>query len=175
MVMRAGDEPRRRRMIRGTIARIGDLDMRYGQLSQLATLECTSSRRNTVMCALPRVTRVTTGYQRDSSSKRPRASVVSAARAPTRRSTTWRTRRPGLRAQRAAPSAPLDTAPTTWSDAIREQADACSATARPRSTDRGLTKGHSMSVQGLSEKTGESCRRSISERLPRRLARDSPR
>jgi len=78
--MRAGDEPRRRRMIRGTIARIGDLDMRYGQLSQLATLECTSSRRNTVMCALPRVTRVTTVYQRDSSSKRPRASVVSAAR-----------------------------------------------------------------------------------------------
>ena len=146
MVMRAGDEPRRRRMIRGTIVRIGDLDMRYGQLSQLATLECTSSRRNTVMCALPRVTRVTTGYQRDSSSKRPRASVVSAARAPTRRSTTWRTRRPGLRAQRAAPSAPLDTAPTTWSDAIREQADACSATAKPRSKDRGLTKGHSISV-----------------------------
>ena len=83
MVMRAGDEPRRRRMIRGTIARIGDLDMRYGQLSQLATLECTSSRRNTVMCALPRVTRVTTGYQRDSSSKRPRASVVFAAPPPT--------------------------------------------------------------------------------------------
>jgi hypothetical protein len=80
---RVGDGPRRRRMIRGTIARIGDLDMRYGLRSQLATLECTSSRRSTVMCALPRVTRVTTVYQRDSSSKRPRPSVVSAARAPT--------------------------------------------------------------------------------------------
>ena len=69
-------------MIRGTIARIGGLGMRYGQLSQLATLECTSSRRSTVMCALLRVTAVTTVYQRDSSSKRPRASVVFAARAP---------------------------------------------------------------------------------------------
>ena len=36
-----------------------------------------------------RATAVTTVYQRDSSLKRPRASVVSAARAPTRRSTTW--------------------------------------------------------------------------------------
>jgi len=35
------------------------------------------------MCALPRAIAVTTGYQFDSSSKRPRASVVSAARAPT--------------------------------------------------------------------------------------------
>jgi len=35
------------------------------------------------MCALPRATAVTTEYQRDSSSKRPRSSVVSAARAPT--------------------------------------------------------------------------------------------
>ena len=59
--------------------------MRYGQLSQLAPLDCTSSRRSTVMCALPRATAVTTVYQRDSSSKRPRPSVVSAARAPTRR------------------------------------------------------------------------------------------
>jgi len=80
-MMRTGDGPRRRRMIRGTIVRIGDLDMRYGLLSQLATLDCTSSRRNTVMCALPRATAVTTVYQRDSSSKRPRSSVVSAARA----------------------------------------------------------------------------------------------
>src|SRR5688500_465421 len=72
-------------MIRGTIARIGDLAMRYGLASQLATLDCTSSRRSTVMCALPRATAVTTVYQRDSSSKRPRASVVFAARAPTRR------------------------------------------------------------------------------------------
>ena len=77
---RAGDGPRRRRMIRGTIARTGGLGMRYGHPSQLATLECTSSRRSTVMCALPRATAVTTVYQRDSSSKRPRASVVFAAR-----------------------------------------------------------------------------------------------
>jgi len=56
------------------------------------------------MCALPRATAVTTVYQRDSSSKRPRASVVSAARPPTRLSTTWRTRRPGLRARWAAPA-----------------------------------------------------------------------
>ena len=73
-------------MIRGTIARIGDLAMRYGRPSQLATLDCTSSRRSTVMCALPRVTAVTTEYQRDSSSKRPRSSVVFAARALTRAS-----------------------------------------------------------------------------------------
>jgi len=51
------------------------------------------------MCALLRATAVTTVYQRDSSSKRPRASVVSAARPPTRWSTTWRARRPGLRAR----------------------------------------------------------------------------
>jgi hypothetical protein len=78
--------PRRRRMIRGTIVRIGDLTMRYGRASQLAPLDCTSSRRNTVMCALPRATVVTTVYQRDSSSKRPRSSVVSAARVPARAS-----------------------------------------------------------------------------------------
>jgi len=78
--MRFRDGPRRRRMIRGTIVRIGELTMRYGLLSQLATLDCTSSRRSTVMCALPRATAVTTVYQRDSSSKRPRASVVSAVR-----------------------------------------------------------------------------------------------
>src|SRR4029079_1765533 len=76
--------PRRRRMIRGTIARIGGLTMRYGHLSQLATLDCTSSRRSTVMCALPRAIARTTDYQRDPSSKRPRSSVVSAARAPTK-------------------------------------------------------------------------------------------
>ena len=82
--------PRRRRMIRGTIARIGDLAMRYGLPSQLATLDCTSSRRSTVMRALPRATVVTTEYQRDSSSKRPRSSVASAARAPTRGSPNGR-------------------------------------------------------------------------------------
>ena len=105
-------------MIRGTIARTGELDMRYEPLSQLALPDCTSSRRSTVMCALLRVTAVITVYQRDSSSKRPRASVVFAARSPTRSRTTRRTRCPELRALRAAPSAPLDTAPTTWSDAL---------------------------------------------------------
>lgn len=52
-------------------ARIGELAMRYGHLSQLASLDCTSSRRSTVMCALLRFSAVTTVYQRDSSSKRP--------------------------------------------------------------------------------------------------------
>jgi hypothetical protein len=74
------DGPRRRRMIRGTIARIGDLGMRYGHASQLATLDCTSSRRSTVMCALPQATAVTTVYQRDSSSKRP---IIRRLRGPT--------------------------------------------------------------------------------------------
>ena len=78
----------RRRMDLGTIQRIGGLVMRYGCGSQLAPLDCTSSRRSTVMCALLRATAVTTEYQRDSSSKRPRSSVVSAARAPTRASPT---------------------------------------------------------------------------------------
>ena len=67
-------------MIRGTIARIGELTMRYGPLSKLATLDCTSSRRSTVMRALPRTTAVTTEYQSDLSSKRPRSSVIFAAR-----------------------------------------------------------------------------------------------
>jgi hypothetical protein len=58
--------------------------MRYGHVSQLAPLDCTSSRRSTVMCALPRVLAVTTEYQRDSSSKRPRWSVVSAVGADAR-------------------------------------------------------------------------------------------
>ena len=75
-------------MIRGTIARIGELAMRHGPWSQFATLDCTSSRRSTVMRALPRVTAVTTEYQRDSSSKRPRSSVVSAIRPPTRAAPT---------------------------------------------------------------------------------------
>ena len=79
-----GDGPRRRRMIRGTIRRTGGPAMRYGHdVSQRATLDCTSSRRTTVMCALLRGCAVITEYQRDSSSKRPRSSVVVAARAPT--------------------------------------------------------------------------------------------
>jgi hypothetical protein len=132
-----GDGPRRRRMLRGTIAGIGDLDMRYGHPSQLATLDCTSSRRNTVMCALLRATAVTTEYQRDSSSKRPRASVVSAARAPTRRSTTRRTRHPGLRGLRPAPLAPLDTASATWWEAPMRVSGRLLAIAKPPSKEIG--------------------------------------
>jgi hypothetical protein len=64
----------------GTIQRIGDLIMRYGFRSQLALLDCTSSRRSTVICALSRATEITTEYQRDSSSKRPMSSVALVAR-----------------------------------------------------------------------------------------------
>jgi len=94
------------------------------------------------MCALPRATAVTTVYQRDSSSKRPRPSVVSAARAPNgTRETTWRTRHPGLRALRAAPAAPLDTAPATWSKAVMPASWRLQTFAKPPSKDRGLDKG----------------------------------
>ena len=55
----------------GTNPRIGELALRYGHQSQRAPLDCTSSRRSTVMRALLWATGVTTGYQRDSSSKRP--------------------------------------------------------------------------------------------------------
>ena len=65
----------------GTNQRIGGLVMRYGFRSQRAPLDCTSSRRSTVMRALPWATGVTTGYQRDSSSKRPMSSVTLVARA----------------------------------------------------------------------------------------------
>ena len=88
-------------MIRGTIARIGELTVRYGPPSQLASLDCTSSRRTTVMCALLRATAVTTVYQRDSSSKRPRTSVVFAARVTGRRSRDHK-RRAASRASRPA-------------------------------------------------------------------------
>ena len=71
---------RRRRIDIGTNQRTGDLTMRYGFRSQLAPLDCTSSRRSTVMCALSRVTGITTEYQRDSSSKRPMSSVALVAR-----------------------------------------------------------------------------------------------
>src|SRR5215203_1820732 len=104
-------------MIRGTIARTGGLIMRYGpfvptrdlRLHVLPTKHCH-------VCAATYV--VITVYQRDSSSKRPRLSVVSAARPRScTRDTRWWTRHPGLRARRAAPPAPLETAPTTWSEA----------------------------------------------------------
>ena len=66
-------------MIRGTSVRTGDYTMRYGRVSQRALLDCTSSRRSMVMRALPRLGVVTTEYQDDSSSKRPRSSAVFAA------------------------------------------------------------------------------------------------
>src|SRR2546428_5792203 len=51
--MRTGDGQRRRRMIRGTIARIGDyLAMQYGPCVPTRDLDRTSSLRSTVMCAL---------------------------------------------------------------------------------------------------------------------------
>jgi hypothetical protein len=116
--MRFENGPRRRRMIRGTIARIGGDTMRHGPRPEFALLDCLTSRRSTVMCALLRAIAVTTVYQRDSSSKRPRASVVFAARLLPHRRTTWRARYPGLRALWAAPLAPLDTAPAAWSEAL---------------------------------------------------------
>src|SRR3990172_1499732 len=45
-----------------------------------SALDCTSSRRNTVLCALLRSRGVITEYQSDSSSKRPRLSVAFAVR-----------------------------------------------------------------------------------------------
>ena len=56
--------------------RTGERGLRYGFRSQLASVDCTSSRRSTVMCALLWATSVTTEYQRDSSSKRPLSSVA---------------------------------------------------------------------------------------------------
>jgi len=148
LVMWFGDGPRRRRMIRGTIARIGELAMRYGLPSQLATLDCTSSRRSTVMCALLRATAVTAVYQRDSSSKRPRSSVASAARAPTRPGRTlWRTRPPGLRALRAAPAgAPGPRVRHSVGGLLCEQANACSHASSHHRKLGDLTEGHSISA-----------------------------
>ena len=97
----------------GTNQRIGGLAMRYGVRSQRAPLDCTSSRRSTVMRALPWATGVTTGYQRDSSSKRPMSSVTLVARALHR---LWNL--PPLRTLKNAPTAawktrePFSTAPT---------------------------------------------------------------
>jgi hypothetical protein len=119
--------------------------MRYGRPSQLATLDCTSSRRSTVMCALPWATVVTTVYQRDSSSKRPRSSVVSAARVPARASPSECQRvRPASRASRptgGAFGAPGPRAHSLTKTLLCRQAVACRsnphATARRRGLDRG--------------------------------------
>ena len=75
----------------GTNPRIGELALRYGHQSQRAPLDCTSSRRSTVMRALLWATGVTTGYQRDSSSKRPMWSVTLVTRV---RHRPWKLPRP---------------------------------------------------------------------------------
>jgi hypothetical protein len=132
--------------------RIGDLVMRYGFSSQLATLECTSSRRSTVMCALPRATALTTEYQRDSSSKRPQSSVVSAARAPTRASPTGcQTADAASRASRPAGGAvgapgPRARCPTNvpyvGKLSLAGRVPGCNVTVAD------LTQGHSLSTSG---------------------------
>ena len=79
--MQGGDGSRRRRRIqRHDCEDRRQSAMRYGARSQLARQDCPASRRSTVMRALLWATTVTTGYQRDSSSKRPRSSVVFATR-----------------------------------------------------------------------------------------------
>jgi hypothetical protein len=107
----------------GTNQRIGGLVMRYGLRSQRAPLDCTSSRRSTVMRALPWATGVTTGYQRDSSSKRPVSSVTLAARVPHR---PWKL-------------------PPLWT--LKNPPTAAWKTTRPFSTATtgNLTDGHSIS------------------------------
>ena len=136
-------------MIRGTIARIGELAMRHGPWSQFATLDCTSSRRSTVMRALPRVTVVITEYQRDSSSKRPRSSVVFAARPPTRAAPPDRqTTDPASRASRPAGGA--CGAPGHRARHVVSDSYACKLTPagirQATIEDRGLTRGHSISA-----------------------------
>ena len=130
----------------GTIQRTRELDMRQGLAPGLAPLDCTSSRRSTVMRALPRLAEVITGYQRDSSSKRPRSPSSSRPAPPhrvprrthgiqgcapagrrLRRPWTPHVRRDGLRLMPAsggllAPATPLI------------------------ERERGLTEGHSISA-----------------------------
>ena len=119
--------------------------MRYGLRSQLAPLDCTSSRRSTVMCALPWATGVTTEYQRDSSSKRPRSSVVFAARALEHRrdaDTASRASRPAGRRLRRPWTPRPPRAQGSYASKLTLARDLPS---RVR-TNRGLTKGHSISV-----------------------------
>ena len=132
-------------MIRGTSVRTGDYTMRYGRVSQRALLDCTSSRRSMVMRALPRLGVVTTEYQDDSSSKRPRVVRRLRGHVPLDgTSTACRVGPPGLRAHGAAPAAPLDPPPDTQRRRIGQPATP--AKAKPVSKDRGLTRGHSISV-----------------------------
>ena len=74
-----GDGPPRRRIIRGTMVRIGGQTMRYGPRpnSRLKTARPPDEALSCVRC---RDLAVITGYQRDLSSKRPRVSVVLAVR-----------------------------------------------------------------------------------------------
>ena len=88
------------------------------------------------MCALLRVTAVTTVYQRDSSSKRPRSSVVSAARAPemSRSEHGIQGFAPcGRRLRR-----PWTPGPRADQKLLCEQADACPRTAKATFTERAF-------------------------------------
>ena len=169
---RPGDGPRRRRMIRGTNVRIGDKAMRYGPASQLAPLDCTSSRRSTVMCALPRATAVTTVYQRDSSSKRPRSSVVSAARAPDPRP---RNHVANTASRASRPAGGACGAPGHRVRHVRE-AYACAltpaGTAKPPSIDRGLTRGHSISARHPSKCAASTSTTLSDRRIAARICGD---
>ncbi len=144
---RTGDGPRSRRMIRGTIARIGGLGMRHGHPSQLATLECTSSRRSTVLGALSRATAVTTVYQRDSSSKRPRSSVVFAARAPNGgESHVANAASRASRPAGGASGAPGHRARHVGRALTRNKLTLAAQVSAGHSEDGGLTEGHSISA-----------------------------
>ena len=79
-------------------------------------LDCTSSRRTTVMHALPQTTGVITEYQRDSSSKRPPSFVVWAARPPTDRLRASGNRRRAVRNIEVRQEViPYQLSPSPWS------------------------------------------------------------
>ena len=145
---RTGEGPRRRRTIRGTIARIGVVAMRYGRSSQLARIDCTSSRRSTVMCALPWATAVTTVYQRDSSSKRPQ--ILRRLRGPRtklrRRYDVANTASRASRPAGGACGAPGPRARHVVGGSYASKLTLARQRAKPPSKDRGLTRGHSISA-----------------------------
>jgi len=98
------------------------------------------------MCALLRATAVTTVYQRDSSSKRPRLSVVSAARVLSGiRDTTWRHGIQGF-----APCGQRLRRPWTprspRGQRLMPSSSRLLAVSKPPSKDRGLTTSHSISA-----------------------------
>ena len=130
--------------------RIGGPSNAMELVSQLAPIDCASSRRSTVMCALPPPA-VTTEYQRDSSSKRPRSSVVFAARPPTRASPTGdQTANTASRASRptgGAPGAPGPRARRLMCLRLGRQAVACRRERTRIAKIGGLDTGHSISAR----------------------------